>query len=275
MEKRENGNKIETTIPSTGTTTVTIEEDKNSNEATIKTSSTEDKGISSEAIEESIKIANQYNSDNEGETKITSIQTSYTDGAQATVSSDVLNSLKDAEVSLEVSKKASDGTIEYTWSFDADSLKETDVTSGVNTKLEVFEDAEGYEDQKVVDELTDPDATKCVVAFAHDGKLPKNTKVTIAVGDQYADGTTVYYYHINKETNILEPIDSVVVENGMVTLVLSHCSDYVICDKKVCKHEKTEVRNAKKASCTEAGYTGDTYCVCLLYTSDAAEKRIV
>ena len=261
LEKRENGNKIETTIPSTGTTTVTIEEDKNSNEATIKTSSTEDKGISSEAIEESIKIANQYNSDNEGETKITSIQTSYTDGAQATVSSDVLNSLKDAEVSLEVSKKASDGTIEYTWSFDADSLKETDVTSGVNTKLEVFEDAEGYEDQKVVDELTDPDATKCVVAFAHDGKLPKNTKVTIAVGDQYADGTTVYYYHINKETNILEPIDSVVVENGMVTLVLSHCSDYVICDKKVCKHEKTEVRNAKKASCTEAGYTGDTYCV--------------
>ena len=261
LEKRENGNKIETTIPSTGTTTVTIEEDKNSNEATIKTSSTEDKGISSEAIEESIKIANQYNSDNEGETKITSIQTSYTDGAQATVSSDVLNSLKDAEVSLEVSKKASDGTIEYTWSFDADSLKETDVTSGVNTKLEVFEDAEGYEDQKVVDELTDPDATKCVVAFAHDGKLPKNTKVTIAVGDQYADGTTVYYYHINKETNILEPIDSVVVENGMVTLVLSHCSDYVICDKKVCKHENTEVRNAKEASCTEAGYTGDTYCV--------------
>ena len=82
LEKRENGNKIETTIPSTGTTTVTIEEDKNSNEATIKTSSTEDKGISSEAIEESIKIANQYNSDNEGETKITSIQTSYTDDSR-------------------------------------------------------------------------------------------------------------------------------------------------------------------------------------------------
>ena len=54
-----------------------------------------------------VKIANQYNSDNEGETKITSIQTSYTDDSQATVSSDVLNSLKDAQVSLEISKKAS------------------------------------------------------------------------------------------------------------------------------------------------------------------------
>lgn len=27
-----------------------------------------------------------------------------------------------------------------------------------------------------------------------------------------------------------------------------------------CKHEKTEVRNNKDATCTEAGYTGDTYC---------------
>ena len=28
-----------------------------------------------------------------------------------------------------------------------------------------------------------------------------------------------------------------------------------------CSHENTEVRNAKEASCTETGYTGDTYCV--------------
>lgn len=263
-ETTENGEKVETTVDTTDDDTlIIIAEDKDTAgkvaDATVKVE--QKGGISEDAIKKSIDVVSQYNSDNDGKEQISNIQASYTDDSQTTVSSDVLNSLKDAQVSLDISKKASDGTIEYTWSFDADSLKETDVTSGVNTKLEVFEDAEGYEDQKVVDELTDPDATKCVVAFAHDGKLPKNTKVTIAVGDQYADGTTVYYYHINKETNILEPIDSVVVENGMVTLVLSHCSDYVICDKKVCKHEKTEVRNAKKASCTEAGYTGDTYCV--------------
>jgi len=263
-ETTENGEKVETTVDTTDDDTlIIIAEDKDAAgkvaDATVKVE--QKGGISEDAIKKSIDVVSQYNSDNDGKEQISNIQASYTDDSQATVSSDVLNSLKDAQVSLEISKKASDGTVEYTWSFDADSLKETEVTSGVNTKLEVFEDAEGYEDQKVVDELTDPDATKCVVAFAHDGKLPKNTKVTIAVGDQYADGTTVYYYHINKETNILEPIDSVVVENGMVTLVLSHCSDYVICDKKVCKHENTEVRNAKEASCTEAGYTGDTYCV--------------
>lgn len=28
-----------------------------------------------------------------------------------------------------------------------------------------------------------------------------------------------------------------------------------------CKHENTEIRNAKKATCTEDGYTGDIYCV--------------
>ena len=263
-ETTENGEKVETTVDTTDDDTlIIIAEDKDTAgkvaDATVKVE--QKGGISEDAIKKSIDVVSQYNSDNDGKEQISNIQASYTDDSQATVSSDVLNSLKDAEVSLEVSKKASDGTVEYTWSFDADSLKETEVTGGVNTKLEVFEDAEGYGNQKVVEELTDPDATKCVVAFAHDGELPKNTKVTIAVGDQYADGTTVYYYHINKETNVLEPIDSVVVKDGMVTLVLSHCSDYVICDKKVCKHEKTEVRNAKEASCTEAGYTGDTYCV--------------
>ena len=263
-ETTENGEKVETTVDTTDDDTlIIIAEDKDAAgkvaDATVKVE--QKGGISEDAIKKSIDVVSQYNSDNDGKEQISNIQASYTDDSQATVSSDVLNSLKDAQVSLEISKKASDGTVEYTWSFDADSLKETEVTGGVNTKLEVFEDAEGYGNQKVVEELTDPDATKCVVAFAHDGELPKNTKVTIAVGDQYADGTTVYYYHINKETNVLEPIDSVVVKDGMVTLVLSHCSDYVICDKKVCKHEKTEVRNAKEASCTEAGYTGDTYCV--------------
>ena len=263
-ETTENGEKVETTVDTTDDDTlIIIAEDKDTAgkvaDATVKVE--QKGGISEDAIKKSIDVVSQYNSDNDGKEQISNIQASYTDDSQTTVSSDVLNSLKDAQVSLEISKKASDGTVEYTWSFDADSLKETEVTGGVNTKLEVFEDAVGYGNQKVVEELTDPDATKCVVAFAHDGELPKNTKVTIAVGDQYVDGTTVYYYHINKETNVLEPIDSVVVKDGMVTLVLSHCSDYVICDKKVCKHEKTEVRNAKKASCTEAGYTGDTYCV--------------
>lgn len=203
-ETTENGEKVETTVDTTDDDTlIIIAEDK---DTAGKVAGCDSQGrtkgwLSEDAIKKSIDVVSQYNSDNDGKEQISNIQASYTDDSQATVSSDVLNSLKDAEVSLEISKKASDGTVEYTWSFDADSLKKTEVTGGVNTKLEVFEDAEGYGAQKVVEELTDPDATKCVVAFAHDGELPKNTKVTIAVGDQYVDGTTVYYYHINKETN--------------------------------------------------------------------------
>ena len=32
-------------------------------------------------------------------------------------------------------------------------------------------------------------------------------------------------------------------------------------DKPLCMHEKTQIRNAKKATCIMSGYTGDTYCV--------------
>ncbi len=31
--------------------------------------------------------------------------------------------------------------------------------------------------------------------------------------------------------------------------------------EKVCTHDNTELRDAKKATCTEDGYTGDTYCL--------------
>ena len=31
-------------------------------------------------------------------------------------------------------------------------------------------------------------------------------------------------------------------------------------DNLICSHTETEIRNAKDATCTEAGYTGDTYC---------------
>ena len=263
-ETTTDGESVETIVDQTETgAAIVVTEAKDTagavTEATVKVEQTE--GISEDAIKKCVDIAEQYNTDNSEKKQIENIQVSYTDDSKAIVPPAAFDCLKDAGISLEVSKKSSDGTVAYTWDFDANALDETTVTNGINTKIDVFENAEGYADKKVVESLTNPDAKTCVVAFAHDGALPKDTKVTINVGDQYADGTTVYYYHINKETNALELINSVKVQDGMVTLTLSHCSDYVICDKKDCKHEKTEVRNAKEASCTEAGYTGDTYCV--------------
>ncbi|MBO4433577.1 MAG: InlB B-repeat-containing protein, partial [Clostridia bacterium] len=36
--------------------------------------------------------------------------------------------------------------------------------------------------------------------------------------------------------------------------------DITLYAKWICKHADTEIKNAKAATCTEAGYTGDTYC---------------
>ena len=260
--KEDGGSKTETTIDTeVEDAKITVAEDKNSSkevtEAVVKVEQTG--GISADAIKKSIETVEQYNSDNAGKKQVTNIQATYKGSSNAIISADVLISLKKAEISLELSKKTEDGTLEYVWDFDAESLKKTDIKEEINTKLEVFKDAVNYDDKALVDNLTDPEVSKCVVAFEHNGDLPNDTKVTVPV-NQYSNGTTVYYYHINKEKNALEFIADSKVTNGLVTLTLSHCSDYVMYDRKVCTHEKTKIVNAVKESCTKEGYTGDTYC---------------
>ncbi len=54
-----------------------------------------------------------------------------------------------------------------------------------------------------------------------------------------------------------------VTSEGVKTYICSRCEDtYTETIAKLnCTHTNTEVRNAKSATCTETGYTGDTYCV--------------
>ena len=267
LQSSDNEDKKETTIPVSDSKTVIIEEQKDSNEATIKTSDT---GISADIIAKSIEIANQYNSDNEGDTaktKITSIQTTYTDDTNATIPKTVVEKIKsmDKTVDFEVSKINADHKVVYRWKMKADSIDsiaDAEVVD-INTKVEVTKTAANQDDEKKINELAkNAEMKKQVVHFAHDGKLPAKTEITVAVDATQFSGNTVYYFHFDKANGKLVYAGKADVIDGYVTMVLDHCSDYVIFDKNVaCKHEKTKVRNAKEASCTEAGYTGDTYCV--------------
>ncbi|MDD7282534.1 MAG: hypothetical protein PUG98_01300, partial [Clostridium sp.] len=96
--------------------------------------------------------------------------------------------------------------------------------------------------------------------FAHDGKLPAKTEVTVAVDSTLTDGETVYYFHFNKAKGTLVYTGKAEVKKGYVTMVLDHCSDYVIFDKNVCSHSVPEKKNVKEANCGTDGYTGDVYC---------------
>lgn len=66
----------------------------------------------------------------------------------------------------------------------------------------------------------------------------------------------------NAGITVLPALDNVVriltiSEDGSEALVYTVTLDNIVED---CKHENTEIRNQKDATCTEDGYTGDTYC---------------
>ena len=263
LQSQDTGSKKETTIPVSGSTTVTIEEEKNSSEATIKTS---DIGISVDTIKKSIEIANQYNSDNEADsakTKVTSIQTTYTDDTQATISADVVKELQSMEkpVDLEVSKLNTDKTVAYTWKMKADSIKNADKSVNINTKVTVADKASDEDEQKIKELAGNEEVNKQVVEFAHSGELPAKTEVTVAV-DQALNGKTVYYFHFDKTAGAEKLVytGKADVKNGYVTMVLDHCSDYVIFDKNVCTHSNKKEEGGKEPTCTEPGKRADVVC---------------
>ncbi|MGN1202332.1 MAG: hypothetical protein ACI4RF_03490, partial [Eubacterium sp.] len=54
-----------------------------------------------------------------------------------------------------------------------------------------------------------------------------------------------------------------ITEEGIGRYTCGECGYYydVVLDKVECTHENTEIRDAKEATCTEDGYTGDTWCL--------------
>ena len=365
-EENEDGEKVkveDTKVPTEDeNTTIIVSESKDLTTDQPKDTvvKVENDKFSEEAIMKSIEVAGtkQEQYDKEDCTAQVSIKAEIKDDTDATISKNVIDSIKSlpTAVDLEISKKDEDGNVEYTWNFKAESIANLDTNKvpSVNTKVDIFQDAVGYDKKDELENLTEKDSKNCVVSFQHEGLLPDNTEVSIKVGSEYEEGSTLYYYHI--DAGKLTFIGSAVVKNGYVPLTISHCSDYVISDmkvgeevhpveaikisagdtdvkkvevastinlvaivspknaddtsvtwsssddaiatvdaktgvvtagsqgevtikatandgsdvfgeiklniiEKVCKHENTKVRNAKEASCTEAGYTGDTYCV--------------
>lgn len=74
-----------------------------------------------------------------------------------------------------------------------------------------------------------------VISFSLDGELPTKNKaeINIMVGTEYA-GSTFYYYYYNPTDDMLEYLQSTVVDDGgWVTVEQSHCSDYLFTSKKL------------------------------------------
>ena len=81
-------------------------------------------------------------------------------------------------------------------------------------------------------------------------------------------GTATYQYNANGNKSVTIPITAAKLHNADGTYYETKDAkagdtiNYVngVWGGTPCAHENTELRNAKEATCTEPGYTGDTYC---------------
>ena len=193
-------------------------------------------GTLKQALNESINITKQYNADNSGN-KVNTIQTEITDASNTIVDKDTIAKLKNIydDVTVDIDKKTNDGKVDYGWSFESSGIKQSEDTfeDGVNTNITVYREdsVKNYENDGIVESQTDKDSSNCVLKFDHDGMLPDNTSVKV-LADQYTEGETLTYYHIDTQTQKLEKVGTTEVKDGYATLKLEHCSDYVLSGKK-------------------------------------------
>lgn len=68
-----------------------------------------------------------------------------------------------------------------------------------------------------------------VLSFAHQGILPKNTKVKIYVHDKYSNNEKINMYYYDSDVELLRYKNSYTVDDeGYILINLDHCSDYIL-----------------------------------------------
>lgn len=138
------------------------------------------------------------------------------------IDSSVLNALKEGKHEIVVNQVTEKGELVYSW-----SIRECDeVSMKWNTSVQF--DVENIAIERVIDKAAYEGAIK-TIHFQHQGKLPGQAHVKIFVGDKFPTGATIYYYYFNVDANKVEKIDEYVVDAlGYVTVVMEHCSDYIL-----------------------------------------------
>lgn len=103
----------------------------------------------------------------------------------------------------------------YTWKF-----KNVTSTESVNLQLEI----------KEAKQMTLKNVSKdaLVLDFAHKGKLPGETTVSMYVGDQFKDGEVLRVAYYDEEQHLLKDAKEYTVTQGHLTMDLPHCSMYIV-----------------------------------------------
>ena len=196
-----------------------------------------------------------------------------------TLSKELLSKTKDAETSLSVAVKDEYGEESFSWSFDGLELKDSDKDiTDVNLMMSVSQADKHENTQKLVSELNKADNTPAItVSFNHSGELPATAQVRVNLKSLLAPsesdneeeqeqgmkpGSEVYVYYYNNVTGKLEVLPNnkyVIDDDGFITLMITHCSDYVILSKPAGSDQTTDLLSQIEFSPNKALlYFGET-----------------
>ena len=124
------------------------------------------------------------------------------------------------EDTVTVSIKKYNSPLSYSWAFDRSKVgEELRLDFEVNTvspKAEEINQLSGNID-------------KLYLSFDHHGMLPSEATINLYVGNKYKDGSKLYLYYYNEDSQEIEFIDrNLVVNKGYVTFHIDHCSEYFL-----------------------------------------------
>lgn len=143
---------------------------------------------------------------------------------------DYLAAIQGKQEYVDFQQKDEAGNIVYAWEFLGTDIKNVfDMDFGILTGAEPFEGCDFFDGQQAL-----------YLSFAHDGELPGKASVFLKVPAEMEDGSQWYLYYYDERTGGAEKVaEALTVENGYVTLELTHCSDYVLCGEKIAASEDT------------------------------------
>lgn len=132
----------------------------------------------------------------------------------------------ESDVTIKI-KDADTQQLAYSWTFKGTDLaKSTTPITDVNISMAVRLTTEVAQVNRVT-----PNNLGLVLMFDHSGVLPSTASVTFSAKEKgFKPGQTLYFYFYNPTTGQIEPQEKqyTVDPDGMVTVQISHCSNYVL-----------------------------------------------
>ncbi|RGY96000.1 LysM peptidoglycan-binding domain-containing protein [Clostridium sp. AM58-1XD] len=153
----------------------------------------------------------------------------------------VIEAAKEAGKDLTVAIKDEKGNVDYVWMFNGQELQASAApATEVNLAISIIPVRNLTEEKHAIKAAVadrDAELKGLNLSFGHSGDLPSKVRVRIPSGNEAGinHGDTVYLYYYNPTEGKLEalPENRYKVEaDGFVTILLTHCSDYVLLPEK-------------------------------------------